>query len=97
MARALNKLFLAQALFSDAPEFNGRWIDRLYSQVGISRAWRLEDSDMAIGSIMRPEYRTWLNIVLDDPRPHRADGDAKALAILYMELRRRRFEVRAHA
>lgn len=55
-------------IYSDAPEWDGYWLDRLYSSVNKKREWRLEK--------IKIDYND-LNLVV---APHRALVDAECLA-----------------
>lgn len=90
VARVLNERFAGETLFSDAPAQDSWWIDRLYQEAGTIRHWKLEDADKALGLMLRTrEDRTYLNLILESSRKHRADEDAFLLARAYLELRSR--------
>jgi hypothetical protein len=88
VARALNERFAGATVFSDAPLFDGRWVDRLYQQVGINRLWQLADTDRAF-AFVEPKDRLALKIALLGEPPHRADADAAIYANAYLQIRSR--------
>lgn len=88
---ALDAAFGSGVAFSDAPDAESRWTNRLYAAAGRKRAWRIGDAIPLLRAIAATEAdSSWLSAHLEEPRRHRADADARVLAEAYAELRRRR-------
>jgi hypothetical protein len=91
VAEALDAEFGGGQVLSDAPEWDGRWIDVLYDALGRKRQWRIAHALLVLRALVEtPVDGHWLSQHLDDPRPHRADRDALLLAQALVHLRRQR-------
>lgn len=64
----LDKYLVNRDVFTDAPEWDGYWLDRLYNAVGKKRSWTLKKINL---------YYTELETAF---MPHRALADAERLA-----------------
>ena len=76
-------------VFSDAPEREAQWPDRLYKAAGRTRRWRIGDALAVAQPLVRtpPDHEYWRWFRLERPRSHRAASDAIALAQVYAHLR----------
>lgn len=91
VAAALDTAFGTNVAFSDAPQWEAFWADRLYQAVGRRRRWRIGDAlPLLRATAASPGDSIWLSTHLADTRLHRADADALVLAEAFAELRERR-------
>jgi DNA polymerase III epsilon subunit-like protein len=91
VADVLDAAFGSAVVLSDAPAWDSRWIDALYDALGRTRGWHIKHAIPLLRELAEtPVDRHWLMQHLDDPRPHRAEADARLLAQAYVHLRRQR-------
>ena len=75
-----------RSVFSDAPEYDGRWVRRLLDAQPAPAGLRLLDFDQAVGAICGERGADWAYERLERTRtPHRAGPDAERMlgSILY--------------
>lgn len=75
-----------QTVFSDAPEYDGRWVRRLLDAQPAPDGIRILDFDQAVGAVCGERGADWAYERLERTRtPHRAGPDAERMlrAILY--------------
>ncbi len=90
---ALDAAFGTRVAFSDAPQWEVIWTDRLYRAAGRRRRWRIGDAlPLLRATAASNRDNIWLSVHLADTRLHRADADARVLAEAFAELRRRRIQ-----
>ena len=91
VAETLDATFGDGVVLSDAPMFDERWTDRIYQALGRPRRWQIEEAIPVLRRLATtPVDRHWLSQHLDEPKPHRAEGDARLLAQACLHLRRQR-------
>ncbi|MBI1366917.1 MAG: hypothetical protein GC153_13300 [Alphaproteobacteria bacterium] len=81
---AMNAALAGCEVYSDAPDWDGFWLFRLYSAAGAKQAFALRD----YGRLMRPltagcEPALFVRASRLAPRRHRAAADARHLQTLY--------------
>jgi hypothetical protein len=84
VADALNEALTGSAVFSDAPDWDGFWLFRLFSAAGAKQDFALQD----FGRLVRPlagfgEAALLAQATRLSPRNHRASGDARHLQTIY--------------
>lgn len=84
VCRALNEAFAGAEVYSDAPDWDGFWLFRLFSAAGVRQGFALRD----FAWLMRPLPRAHEPAILARaaclaPRRHRAAADARHLQALY--------------
>jgi len=87
----LDEQFRDGVVLSDAPVWDSRWINALYDELGRQRHWRIGSAIAVLRAMAEtPADLHWLSQHLDEPRPHRAEADARLLAQACLQLRRQR-------
>jgi hypothetical protein len=81
---AMNDALVDAEVYSDAPDWDGFWLFRLFSAGGTKQAFALKD----FGKLMRPlvggrENELFARAARLSPRRHRAADDARHLQTLY--------------
>ncbi len=81
---ALNEAFDGAKVYSDAPDWDGFWLFRLFSAAGVRQSFSILD----YGRLIRPLLGQGQGALLERaarlaPRRHRAADDARHLQVLY--------------
>ncbi|MEQ8935713.1 MAG: hypothetical protein RIE56_07965 [Amphiplicatus sp.] len=81
---ALNEAFDGAKVYSDAPDWDGFWLFRLFSAAGVRQSFSILD----YGRLIRPLLDQRQGALLERasrlaPRRHRAADDARHLQVLY--------------
>lgn len=82
--RMMNEAFAGLRVYSDAPDWDGFWLFRLFSAAGLRQSFTILD----YARLIRPLLGGRQNAVLERaarlaPRRHRAADDARHLQVLY--------------
>lgn len=90
VVEALEATLGDRLVYSDAPEAEAMWADRLYRHVGLMRRWRIGDAIARMATFVGDQAdQDILEQYLGSSRPHRAEADARLLATAYASLRDR--------
>lgn len=81
---ALNAAFQGAEVYSDAPDWDGFWLFRLFSAAGVRQAFALHDYGALIRRVAKGrEEELFRQASRLAPRRHRAADDARHLQTLY--------------
>jgi hypothetical protein len=87
-AEALNAALSGTTVWSDAPDWDGFWLYRLFSAAKVRQRFSLSDFGRLMRAHAAAEEAAIRRAALVSPRRHRAGPDAKHLQTLYAFARR---------
>lgn len=84
VCRALNAAFDGVRVYSDAPDWDGFWLFRLFAAAGVRQGFTLLDFGRLVRPLLgRGEQAILARAARLAPRRHRAADDARHLQVLY--------------
>lgn len=84
VCNTLNKVFTGKKVYSDAPDWDGFWLYRLFSAAGIRQEFSLYDYGELIGSLFEGDVQSLIEKASKNfPHSHRARDDVLHLKEVY--------------
>jgi len=86
VAKKINDLLAGKTVYSDAKDYDGRWVDVLFDEIAAPRRFRVEDYALLYGSDRRRIDEVRQALERERPITHRADEDVAFLMALHRRL-----------
>ena len=98
LCNALNSALVEHIVYSDAPDWDGFWLYRLFNACGVRQAFSLTDFSQALDLLPKEALQPLIDKALEiAPHTHRAADDVLHMSTLYELVQRKVDEVAAIA